>query len=423
MDKNIYKQYVNVLNEELLAALGCTEPIAIAYASAVARKTLGAFPQKMTAYCSGNIIKNVKAVTVPNSGGQKGVEAAAILGMLGGDPDKKLEVLSAITPDQIEQSRRMVSEGLCEVKLVEGVANLYIRMELFAGVDTAKVEIIDKHTNIVAIERNGIKLMDRKYHLDTGSSNHKRDFMSIEGILDFVDTLDINDVKKLLDEQVKCNLAIADEGLKNSYGANVGKNMLRLNGNDVVTRAKAYAAAGSDARMSGCDLAVVINSGSGNQGIAVSVPVVEFARELKVSDDRLYRALTLSNLVAVHLKSGIGSLSAFCGAVSAATGSGAAISYLHGGTRHQIENTIINTLGTVSGIICDGAKPSCAAKVAAAVDAAILADEMSFNDDYFKEGEGIITGDIEATIQNIGRLGRVGMKDTDVEILNMMIGQ
>jgi L-cysteine desulfidase len=296
-------------------------------------------------------------------------------------------------------------------------------MELFAGVDTVKVEIIDKHTNIVAIEKNGIKLMDRKYHLDTGSSNHKRDFMSIEGILDFVDELDINDVKKLLDEQVKCNLAIADEGLKNSYGANVGKNMLRLNGNDVVTRAKAYAAAGSDARMSGCDLAVVINSGSGNQGIAVSVPVVEFARELKVSDDRLYRALTLSNLVAVHLKSGIGSLSAFCGAVSAATGSGAAISYLHGGTRHQIGNTIINTLGTVSGIICDGAKPSCAAKVAAAVDAAILADEMSFNDDYFKEGEGIITGDIEATIQNIGRLGRVGMKDTDVEILNMMIGQ
>ena len=423
MDKTTYNKYIQVLHEELVTALGCTEPIAIAYASAVARKCLGCMPERMTAHCSGNIIKNVKGVTVPNSGGQKGVEVAAILGALGGDPGKKLEVLTAITPEQIEQSRALVREGMCTVELVEGVANLYIRLEAIAGTDTVSVEIVDKHTNIVRVIKNGENLLERDCTLDDGAAKHARDFMSVNGILDFAEILDVADVKDLLDHQMQCNLTIAEEGLTNSYGANVGKNIMKLyDGQCVETRAKAYAAAGSDARMSGCDLAVVANSGSGNQGITVSVPVVQYARELKVSDDKLYRALAISNLVAAHLKTGIGSLSAFCGAVSAATGSGAAITYLRGGSRQQIALTISNTLGIVSGIVCDGAKPSCAGKIAAALDAAILSDKMSFSEDYFRGGEGIVTDDVEHTIHNIARLGRQGMQTTDTEILNMMLG-
>lgn len=424
MDQKIYDAYVAVLHEELVTALGCTEPIAIAYASALARKYLGRMPETMTAYCSGNIIKNVKGVTVPNSGGQKGVEVAAILGALGGNPDRQLEVLTGITPEQIEESKKLVAEHLCKVELVEGVANLYIRMEESAGDDTVTVEIADKHTNIVRITKNGADLIHKEYQLDNDGVNLKRAFMSIDGILDFADALHIEDVRALLDHQISCNMAIAEEGLAHTYGANVGKNILKLyDPTEVETRAKAYAAAGSDARMSGCDLPVVINSGSGNQGITVTVPVVQYAHELGVSEDKLYRALVISNLVAAHLKTGIGSLSAFCGAVSAATGSGAAITYLRGGSRDEIKQTISNTLGTVSGMVCDGAKSSCAAKIASAVDAAILADKMSANHDFFKGDEGILTDDIEYTIRNIGRLGRKGMHDTDTEILKMMIGQ
>lgn len=424
MDQKLYDQYITVLNEELVTALGCTEPIAIAYASALAREQLGCMPEQITAYCSGNIIKNVKGVTVPNSGGQKGVEIAAILGAVGGRADKQLEVLTPITPEQIEQSRALTAKHLCRVELVEGVANLYIRIEMRAGSDTALVEIADKHTNVTRISKNGKDLLHKDFQLDDGSVSHKRDFMTVEGILDFAESLQVKDVKPLLDHQIECNMAIAEEGLTNAYGANVGKNILKLYGTeDVETRAKAYAAAGSDARMSGCDMPVVINSGSGNQGITVTVPVVQYARALDTSDERLYRALVISNLVAAHLKTGIGSLSAFCGAVSAATGSGAAISYLRGGSRAQIKLTISNTLGTVSGMVCDGAKSSCAAKIASAIDAAILADKMSDNDDYFKGDEGILDDNIENTIRNIGRLGRKGMHDTDTEILRMMIGQ
>ncbi|GAB2046077.1 L-serine ammonia-lyase, iron-sulfur-dependent, subunit alpha [Agathobaculum sp. TL06] len=424
MDQKLYDQYITVLNEELVTALGCTEPIAIAYASALAREQLGCMPEQITAYCSGNIIKNVKGVTVPNSGGQKGVEIAAILGAVGGRADKQLEVLTPITPEQIEQSRALTAKHLCRVELVEGVANLYIRIEMRAGSDTALVEIADKHTNVTRISKNGKDLLHKDFQLDDGSVSHKRDFMTVEGILDFAESLQVKDVKPLLDHQIECNMAIAEEGLTNAYGANVGKNILKLYGTeDVETRAKAYAAAGSDARMSGCDMPVVINSGSGNQGITVTVPVVQYARALDTSDERLYRALVISNLVAAHLKTGIGSLSAFCGAVSAATGSGAAITYLRGGSRAQIKLTISNTLGTVSGMVCDGAKSSCAAKIASAIDAAILADKMSDNDDYFKGDEGILDDNIENTIRNIGRLGRKGMHDTDTEILRMMIGQ
>lgn len=423
MDRILYDRYHQVLNEELTTALGCTEPIAIAYASATARKYLGCMPEQITVYCSGNIIKNVKGVTVPNSGGQKGVKAAAVLGALGGCAEKQLEVLSTVTEGDIERSKELAAQ-LCQVELVEGVANLYIRLEAVAASDTVTVEIADRHTNIVHIVKNKEDLMDKEYSLNRGDADHGRGFMSINGILNFAEEVRIKDVKLLLDHQIQCNMTIAREGLHRPYGANVGKNILKLYGNENVgTRAKAYAAAGSDARMSGCDLAVVTNSGSGNQGITVSVPVVQYAKELKASKEKMYRALVISNLIAAHIKTGIGPLSAFCGAVSASTGSGAGITYLRGGSREQIMFTIGNTLGSVSGIVCDGAKPSCAAKIASALDAAILADKMAFHNDYFKGGEGILSDDIEDTIRNIGRLGRKGMHDTDTEILNMMVGK
>ena len=318
-----------MLEEERVTALGCTEPIAIAYAGAVARKHLGREPERLVVRCSGNIIKNVKGVTVPNSGGQKGVEVAAILGVLGGDPERQLEVLVPITAEQIERSRALVAGGMCTVELAEGVANLYICLEARAGEDTVSVDIADKHTNIVQILKNGVDVLPLAYGLDDGAADHKRDFMSVGGILDFAEEVKIEDVKELLDHQIACNMAIAQEGLTNPYGANVGKNLLELYGDErVEVKAKAWAAAGSDARMSGCDLAVVANSGSGNQGITVSVPVVQYARALNVPEDKLYRALCISNLMAAHLKSGIGRLSAFCGAVSAGTGAGAAIVYL-----------------------------------------------------------------------------------------------
>lgn len=424
MDRIIYDRYIQVLNEELITALGCTEPIAIAYAGATARKYLGSMPTRITVYCSGNIIKNVKGVTVPNSGGQKGVEAAAVLGALGGCAEKQLEVLAAVSEEDIKRSRELVAAQLCQVALVEGVASLYIRLEAAAAGDMVTVEIVDKHTNIVRIAKNGENLLEKGYSLKRGDADRGRDFMSVSGILDFAGEVRIEDVQQLLDHQIQCNMTIAEEGLLRPYGANVGKNILKLYGNENVgTRAKAYAAAGSDARMSGCDLAVVVNSGSGNQGITASVPVVQYAQELKVPQEKLYRALVISNLIAAHLKTGIGPLSAFCGAVSASTGTGAGITYLRGGSQKQIIFTIGNTLGSVSGIVCDGAKPSCAAKIASALDAAILADKMAFNNDYFKGGEGILTDDIEDTIRNIGRLGREGMHDTDTEILNMMVGK
>ncbi|HIV16991.1 MAG TPA: serine dehydratase subunit alpha family protein [Candidatus Alectryocaccobium stercorigallinarum] len=424
MDKDLYNKYVRVLQEELITALGCTEPIAIAYASAVARKNLGHMPEKITARCSGNIIKNVKGVTVPNSGGQKGVAIAAILGALGGNPDKRLEVLTSVTKEDIEKSKELKEAGLCTVDLVDGVANLYISLTAEYGNDKVVVEIADKHTNIVKIIKNGESILEKEFVLDHGKNDSGKEFMTVDGILDFAEELNVEDVRGLLEHQIQCNMTIAEEGMSNTYGANVGKNIIKLYGDDnVESRAKAYAAAGSDARMSGCDLAVVVNSGSGNQGITVSVPVYQYAKELKVSDEKLYRALSISNLMSVHIKAGIGPLSAFCGAVSAATGSAAAITYLLGGNRDQIKFAIINTLGSVSGIVCDGAKPSCAAKIASSVDMAILASKMAFSDDCFQNGEGIITDDVESTIKNIGRLGRDGMRSTDKEILNMMIGK
>lgn len=417
------KNFVNILKHELVAALGCTEPIAIAYAAAKARQVLGEHPTKVHIKCSGNIIKNVKGVTVPNSGGQKGIEIAAVLGIVGGDADRALEVISDVTEAQQKETRALVEAGYCECELAEGVANLYIEVRLTGEVHRAKVIIADGHTHIIHIEKDGEVLFSD----ETGASNAGEDEafdkskLSVAAIIDFANSVDLESVSEILDRQIEFNTAISDEGMRHPWGANVGKTYAAIWDDDVKTRAVARAAAGSDARMSGCSLPVVINSGSGNQGITVSMPVIEYVQSNGLSREQLYRGLLVSNLVSIHIKRYIGKLSAFCGAVSAACGAGAAVTYLCGGDVEHIGMTIINTLGNVGGIVCDGAKPSCAAKIASSVNAAIMAHHMSMSDNVFRSGEGFIESDIEKTIQNMGYIGRVGMRQTDVEILNLMI--
>jgi L-cysteine desulfidase len=421
MEKKLYQNYINILKHELVPALGCTEPIAIAYAAAKARAVLGCFPEKISMRCSGNIIKNVKGVTVPNSGGMKGIDVAAILGVVGGDADRELEVLESITPEHIEKTKELVKSGFCSCELEENVENLHIVARVMTEDHYAEVTIINRHTYITKIEKDGEVLFENMSEETYKEHVIDKSLLNVRDILEFADTVDIEDVKEILDRQIEMNSAISDEGLSGEYGAQVGKTLLEVYGNDVRTRARARAAAGSDARMGGCSMPVVINSGSGNQGMTVSLPVIEYAKELGVSREKLYRALIVSNLVAIHQKKYIGSLSAYCGAVSAACGSGAAITYLYGGNYEKISYTIINTLANVGGIVCDGAKSSCAAKIASSVEAAIMAHHLSSKKHSFQPGEGIVQEDLEDTIKSMGYIGRVGMKITDTEILNIMI--
>ncbi|MBR4861055.1 MAG: serine dehydratase subunit alpha family protein [Firmicutes bacterium] len=418
------KEIVDLLYSELVPALGCTEPIAIAYAAAKARQVLGCMPEHIDICCSGNIIKNVKGVLVPNSGGMKGVGAAAVLGVVGGNADLSLEVLSCVTEEHIEASKKLLDEGFFSCQLQEGVANLYIVATVSAGGHEASVTIVNRHTMIAEIKKDGEVIYQlSKYDADMqqDKNENKPWVLSMDAILDFANTVDLELVKPLLDSQIEMNTAIAREGLSNVYGAQVGRTLLDCYPEDVRTRARAYAAAGSDARMGGCSLPVVINSGSGNQGMTVSLPVLQYAEKWGISDERKYRALLISNLTAIHLKHYIGSLSAFCGAVTAACAAGGAITYMAGGTFDQICNTITNTLANVGGIVCDGAKASCAAKIASAVDAAILGHQMSMMGRAFPAGDGIIQETIEDTIKSIGYVGRVGMKETDIEILHIMM--
>lgn len=421
IDPQIYENYLKILKHELVPALGCTEPIAVAYAAAKARQVLGQMPEKIEMHCSGNIIKNVKGVTVPNSNGLKGIEAAAILGVVGGNADAGLEVLQTVEDIHRETTRALLERGICTVRLLRGKENLHIIARLQAGEHRSMVEIESEHTRITRIERDDQILFEmNRSHLTKAEKIDYR-HLSVKNILDFAGEVRIEDVRELLDNQIRLNIAISDEGLKHSWGANVGRTLIEVFGNDVRTRAKARAASGSDARMSGCALPVVINSGSGNQGMTVSLPVIEYALELNVGEEKLYRALIISNLVSIHQKHQIGRLSAYCGAVSAAAGSGAGIAYLHGYGIEEISETITNTIANVGGIVCDGAKPSCAAKIASSVDAAIMAFEMSRKDRTFAPGEGLVKDDIEQTIESVGRMGREGMKETDVEILHIMI--
>ncbi len=421
MDKRLYDNYCGILKAELVPALGCTEPIAIAFAAAKARDVLGCMPEQIEMSCSGNMIKNVKGVTVPNSGGMKGIDVAATLGVVGGDAGSQLEVLEHVTQEHIEKTRHLVEQGFCICNLAEDVENLYIVAAAKGQGHEAEVTIINRHTYITKIVKDGETVFERSLEHDGDSKAIDRSELNVKDILDFADEVDIDDVKEVLERQVIYNTAIAQEGLNKKYGAQVGRTLIQYYGNNVKTRARAKAAAGSDARMSGCSLPVVINSGSGNQGMTVSLPVIEFAKEWNLGEEALYRALVVSNLIAVHQKKYIGSLSAYCGAVSAACGSGAAITYMTGGGYEKVCETIVNTIANVGGIVCDGAKPSCAAKIASAVDAAIMAHYMGMVNRTFHPGEGIVKDDVEETIRSVGYIGRVGMKKTDVEILNIMI--
>lgn len=422
MDKTVYESYVAILKNELVPALGCTEPIALAFAAAKASKVLGEMPEKIRMYCSGNIIKNVKGVTVPNSGGLKGIEAAAVLGVVGGNADKMLEVLKDITPGDIEKAKKLISDGICECELLEGVENLHIIAEVCCKDGDASVEIKDSHTHITKIVKNGMVVFEQQEQAAAANGSEK-ELLNVKDIIAFADQVKVDDIKNILKQQIELNTKIANEGLKHTYGTQVGRTLLETYGSDVRTRARAMSAAGSDARMSGCALPVVINSGSGNQGMTVSLPVIEYAKELNVEEEKLYRALAVANLISIHQKRFIGSLSAYCGATSAGCGAGCGIAYLYGGGYKEISETITNTIANIGGMVCDGAKPSCAAKIASAVEAGILGYNMSTQNRVFGAGEGLVEKDVEQTIQNMGRMGREGMRSTDVEILNMMIGK
>lgn len=420
LDENYYYQ---ILEEELIPALGCTEPIAVAYASAKARDVLGVFPEKIELNCSGNIIKNVKGVTVPCSGGLRGLDVACVLGAVGGAADLELEVLSAISSEHIEKTKALLKdESFFTCSLVEGVANLYINVRMQAGEHSSEVTIIDRHTGIKLIKKDGEVLYSAE-QTDTPAKGVDRSKMDLEEIFLFAEQADADKLSEILSRQIEMNSNISDYGLKENCGANIGSTLMEGFPEDISVRARARAAAASDARMSGCALPVVINSGSGNQGITVSLPVIEYAKELNVSREKLLRALAISNLSALYTKRYIGSLSAFCGAVVAASGASAAITYLHGGTHKQMANAIVNTLANVGGIVCDGAKASCASKIASAVDAAILGYKMSVSGQRFRDGEGLVLKTPEESIKAIGYIGRVGMARTDIEILNVMINK
>ena len=415
--------YTQILTEELVPAMGCTEPIALALAAAKAREVLGCLPDRVVVCASGSIIKNVKSVVVPHTDRLRGIPAAVSVGIVAGDAGRKLEVISGISAEQTRAAREYMETTPIEIRCIEGGLTFDVLLSVYAGEQEATVRIANAHTNIVFIRRNGEVLLDVPVRCEAGEGMTDHSVLSGEGIWEYATTADLTPVKPLLDRQIQYNTAIAAEGIAGEYGACIGRVMLTAYGDGVRNRAKAMAAAGSDARMNGCELPVIINSGSGNQGITCCVPLVEYAKELGCEEETLYRALLLSNLLAIHIKSGIGRLSAYCGAVSAGAAAGAGIAYLHGGDYKTVVHTVVNALGIVSGIICDGAKASCAAKIAASVDAGILGFDMYRQGKQFVSGDGIVAKGFEANVRNIGRLGRDGMKTTDAEILRMMLGE
>lgn len=426
MDAVSYQDYVNILKEELVPAMGCTEPIAIAYAAAVLRETLGRPAERMEVEASGNIIKNVKSVFVPGTGGLRGIPAAAAAGMAAGDPSLDLEVLSQIGEAEQARIREYLAYTPITVKLADSPLIFDILVRAWAGEDSALVRIANYHTHIVRIEKNGAILKDLPVQAAAEEGLTDKSVLSVRSILEFAREADLSDVEETLSRQIRFNTAIAQEGLRGDYGANIGQVLLSAYGDDVKIRAKAMAAAGSDARMNGCGLPVVIVSGSGNQGLTASLPVIEYAKELGADQETLYRALLVSDLITIHLKAEIGRLSAYCGAVSAGCGSGAGIAYLYGKDKPEeallkdVSHTIVNSLAVVSGMVCDGAKASCAAKIASAVDAGILGFTMYQQGQQFRGGDGIISKGVEETIHNIGLLATQGMRETDREILDIM---
>lgn len=417
-----YQAYVSILEEELKPAMGCTEPIAIAYCAAVAREVLGGLPEKVKVGASGSMIKNVKSVIVPNTDHLKGIPAAAAAGIVAGDPKKELEVIASVTKEQITAMKEFLQTTPVEVEHIDNGITFDIIVTLTRGTDTSMVRIANYHTNVVHIEKNGEVIRDIPVNGEEEEGLTDRSLLDMEHIWDFIHTVDVNDIREVLERQKTYNMAIAREGMRGKYGSNIGALLLDMNGNDVRTRARAMAAAGSDARMNGCELPVIINSGSGNQGITASVPVIVYATELGVDEDTMYRAMALSDLTTIHQKTPIGRLSAYCGAVSAGAGSGAGIAYLSGASYDEVVHTVINAVAIISGMVCDGAKASCAAKIAEAVDAGIIGYYMAKRGQNFDDGDGIVTAGIEATIRNVGRLAKEGMKETNDEIISIMIG-
>ena len=416
-----YNTYVNILKRELVCAQGCTEPIAIAYCAAVARSVLGSIPDRVEVEASGNIIKNVKSVIVPGTNGGRGIAAAAAIGILGGDEKALLEVIKTVSEEAKAQLPSYIASTPITLIPVDRGVVLDIGVIAHQGDSYAKVRIAAEHTNIVLIEKDGRILREKAVEaevVDPEAPDYT--LLSVEGIYDFATTCDLEDVRETLHRQVEMNSAISDEGLRGNWGANIGKTLLHYVGSDVRTRAKARAAAGSDARMSGCELPVVINSGSGNQGMTASLPVIEYAKDMGVEEDTMYRALLISNLLTTHAKTSIGRLSAYCGAVSAGAAAGAGVAFLHGGGVEEISHTIVNALAITSGIVCDGAKASCAAKIAMAVEAGLFGHEMYRQGHQFYGGDGLVKKGVENSIRSFGRLGRQGMKQTDEEIIKMM---
>ncbi len=420
MDKRIYGEYVNILREELVPALGCTEPIAIAYCSSLASSLLEGTPERVRVSVSSNIIKNVKSVVVPNTKGRKGIETAAAAGIIAGRSDKELEILSSLTDDDIPKITEFLR--LHEVKVSPSPRPYVfsIIVEVFSSCHRALAEIAGMHTNVIRLERDDEVLLSVEYEDKKSSGRESRELLTIHDIVEFADSVNLDDVRATLERQIDYNMAIAEEGLRNSWGANIGSILLSAYGEGVNNRAKAYAAAGSDARMNGSEKPVIINSGSGNQGLTVSIPVIIYAGELKAERDLLLRALVVSNLTAIHIKASIGALSAYCGATSAACGASAGISYLYGGRENEIAHCVVNSLAIESGMICDGAKASCAAKIASAVEAGLLGFEMTRVRSEFLSGDGIVTKGVENTIKNIVELATVGMRETDRTIIGIM---
>lgn len=422
MKKEFYDKFIQIMKEELVPAMGCTEPVAIAYAAALAKEQLKESVKQVSILVSGNIIKNVKSVIVPNTNQLKGIPAAATAGIVAGKAEKELEVIAEVTPEETAAMRDYLEHTDIIVEHIDNGITFEIIVTVYKGESYAKVRIANYHTNIVLIEKDGDVLYQIEVEGEDESGLTDRTLLNIADIVEFADMVDIDDVKDTLARQIEYNTAIAEEGLRGDYGANIGKVLLQAYGESVLIRAKAKAAAGSDARMNGCELPVIINSGSGNQGMTASLPVIEYAREYNKSEEELLRALVVANLVTIHQKTYIGRLSAFCGAVSAGAGAGAGVAYLLDGTYDVIIHTIVNALGNVSGIACDGAKASCAAKIASAVEAGILGYHMYKNGQQFYKEDGIIGHGVEATIQNVGRLGKLGMKQTNEEIIKIMLG-
>lgn len=415
------QEYCKILEEELKPAMGCTEPIAIAYLASIAKKHLGMLPDRTEIYVSCNIIKNVKSVVVPNTNGLRGIEAACAIGIISGKSEKKLECISDVNESDIEECKNYLERKsiLVHASNSEFVFDIHILM--FAGNHCCEARIVDYHTNLVYLKLDDQVLIEKEIEGTKHTDLTDRSLLDVEDIYHFIENVSLDKIKDVLEKQIKCNMAIAEEGLKNNYGANIGKTILASEKDSILTKAKAYAAAGSDARMNGCNMPVVINSGSGNQGMTCSIPVIIYAKELKVSYEKMLRALALSNLLTIHVKTDIGRLSAYCGAIAAGCACGAAVAYLYGGDLETVSHTLINALAIASGVICDGAKASCAAKISIAVDAGLLGYQMYIHGNQFHSGEGIVTKGVENTIHNVGLLASHGMVETDKEIIKIMM--